>query len=277
MIYEERFPEVYQYLKDLFSHHTERVHTERWQGIDISNRPEAEMYEILFQGFEIPMVTEDLEYHRLMIQPNLPWADDHFEERVCGEPLNPGVEWKNWPYALRADSFRDEGQFNHNYMERYWPKFAGITPDGKLTERVALYTPRRGIRHEYGDLQNVVNLLCKEPLTRQAYMPVWFPEDTGDIHNGRKPCSLGYHFIVRQEKLHVVYDIRSCDFIRHFRDDVYLTIRLALWVLDQCKKDDLTRPPEYQVWKDIDPGLFIMHITSLHMFRNDYIKMFGGG
>lgn len=269
------FNQVYTMFSRLFEHESILVHTERWQGIDIAKKPEAAMHEILMTSFRFPMMTADLDHHRKDIRPNLPWADDHFLERVCGEPLNPGVTWKDWPHALSADKFRENGQFNHNYMERYWPKQAGYTPDGQLIPRNAMMTPRRGIRHSYGDLANVVSLLCEEPLTRQAYLPVWFPEDTGDIHAGRKPCTLGYHFIVRNNKLHVVYYIRSCDFVRHFRDDVYLTIRLALWIMQQCRQDDATRAPEYRRWDLITPGDFVMHITSLHMFRNDFISMYG--
>ena len=29
---------------------------------------------------------------------DLPWAEDHFQERVFGHPRNPGQEYKNWPY-----------------------------------------------------------------------------------------------------------------------------------------------------------------------------------
>jgi hypothetical protein len=57
--------------------------------------------------------------------------------------------------------------------------------------------------------------------------------------------------------------MRSCDFIRHFRDDVYLTIRLLLWVLDRLREVD------NENWKDVSPGTFRMHITSLHMFKQD--------
>lgn len=57
--------------------------------------------------------------------------------------------------------------------------------------------------------------------------------------------------------------MRSCDFVRHFRDDVYLTIRLLIWVLNMCQ----LRDPK--TWKMVTPGTFTMHITSLHMFESD--------
>src|SRR5262245_50075700 len=94
------------------------VRTERWQGVAANN----DTFELRNVNFEVPLDgIEDLDHWRADIQPSLPWADDHFAERVGGEPLNPGVQWAKWPYALRADKFRDQGRFNHTYMERLWP------------------------------------------------------------------------------------------------------------------------------------------------------------
>lgn len=170
------------------------------------------------------------------------------------------------------------GNFSHTYMERYWPKYAGyIRPMKGEDWDKETYDINRGIRFDYGDLNDIVTLLIREPLTRQAYMPIFFPEDTGDVHSERKPCTLGYHFIVRDNKFHIVYGIRSCDFIRHFRDDIYLTVRLANWVLNKCREDDSTRAPEHRFWQNITLGSFVMHITSLHMFKNDHLKLFPPG
>lgn len=270
-------------------HYGQRVHTERWQSWDISKRPDAGMVEVLHHSIMAPMVSPYLDYYRNQIQPNLPWADNHFVERISGAPMNPGTEWANWPWSQHANQHREVEQFNHNYMERYWPKFAGrvkvatTTPDEyqeKIDElvlgdnlldkgRVGL-SPLKGIRHRYGDLRDLVLLMAFEPTTRQGYLPVWFPEDTGVAHKGRKPCTIGYHFIMRNNKLDVVYYIRSCDLYRHFRDDIYLTIRLVLWMIRKCR--ELNAP----AWWDVEPGNFVMHITSLHMFINDYIVKFGG-
>lgn len=239
-----------------------KVHTERWQGIDIAKRPEMVSYELLNVTVACPLFGEDLDYYRHQCEPNLPWADDHFLERVSGKPLNPGETWKSWPWAASADKFRnDRERFNHTYMERYWPKYANELP-GTLGACV----PRHGIRNAYGDMQSLVEMLAHEPLTRQAWIPIFFPEDTGIGDGGRKPCTLGYQFIMRRDRLHVYYPLRSCDFVRHFNDDVYLTVRLLLWVLEQCRKLN-------NAWRDILPGTYTMHCTSLHIFENDYRQL----
>lgn len=249
-------------LENEFRYRAHKVHSEKWQGVEISNKPDMAMYEIMHETFSVPLRGfEDLEHWREDIKPNLPFADMHFEERVSGEPSNPGEAWKIWPWGNAADKHRTEGgKFTHTYQERFWPKYAGENGIGENRKNW-------GIRYPYGDLNDVVELLRREPLTRQAYLPIWFPEDTGASHGGRLPCSLGYHFLMRHEYLHVEYSIRSCDFIRHFRDDCYLTVRLLLWILDRLRIVD----PR---WTTVRPGLFKMNIGSLHMFINDWDKIF---
>lgn len=241
-----------------------------WQGRTVASKPEMAMHEVMFYSFEVPMYSAELQPYRDDIKPNLPWADIHFEEeRVSGEPINPGESWKVWPYGHSASKFLEKGQFNHSYAERYWPQYAGFTHKGILDREFKEWGTDQhfGIRGRFGDLNDLVNLLKTDPLTRQAYLPVWFPEDTALPATSRKPCTLGYHFIRRNDMLHIVYYIRSCDFIRHFRDDIYLTARLLLWVLEKLKQIDS------KSWYDVKPGTFMMHITSLHCFRNDYIAL----
>lgn len=255
------------------------VHTEKWQGLDISKKPEMATHEIRHLFIRIPLDGEErLHEYQRDIAPNLPWADDHFTERVCGFPINPGVQWSKWPYAHSASKFlNEEGQFNHNYMERYWPKHAGAFGSMRTADEFKSLLQAKssvssfintGINHPYGDLVDVVAQLQREPQTRQAILPIFFPEDTGATHGGRVPCSLSYQFMMRDGKLDVTYVIRSCDYLRHFRDDVYMTVRLLLWVLAKLRELDPS-------WKRVVPGEYIMLITSLHLFRNDFNKMFG--
>jgi hypothetical protein len=261
-----------------FRRNSIKVHPPRWQGVDVSKRPEMTSYELLNFSFTLNLPRTDLEYYQRTIEPNLPWADDHFSERVCGWPLNPGTQWRNWPWANSADRFRDNAIFNHTYMERLWPKYARFqgtteTPDDWrdfetfYPESLAV-KGNRGIAWPYGDLASVVELLAAEPETRQAVIPLFFPEDTGKGDGGRKPCTLLYNFIMRNNRLHMFYPIRSCDFVRHFQDDVYLAVRLLLWMIEQCGNLNDT-------WKSVKPGTLAMHCTSLHIFTNDYLKMFG--
>lgn len=251
------FGDAYTALCRKMTQSSNMIHTEKWQGIEVKDMPAAQMAELLFESFQTAIWTEDLELLVDDIGPNLPWADVHFEtERVSGAPINPGESWKIWPWGLSADKHRTEGEkFNHTYAERFWPKTAGGRPVSEHLE---------GIRYPYGDLADVVDLLAREPLTRQAVLPVYFPEDTGSVHGSRVPCSIAYHFMLRDGRLHCSYWLRSCDLIRHFRDDVYLTVRLVLWMLEQLRATD-----DGEYWQGIKPGKLVMHMDSLHCFIND--------
>jgi hypothetical protein len=200
---------------------------------------------------------------------NLPWAEDHFQERVSGEPLNPPPSEAWWPFNQQqnaAHKMQKDGhaaQFSHTYPERFWPKVAGRETNHDRGRNM-------GIRFLYGDLSDVVDLLRRAPATRQAYLPVWFPEDTGAVHGERVPCTLGYHFLIRTGQLHCFYYMRSCDLIRHFPDDVYMAGRLMQWMCQQLSTtaypDKILPPLELAT---LMPGVLTMNISSLHTFEHD--------
>lgn len=234
-------------------------------------------YEILNASFSMQMPDDPKgdERSRIiktaeLLGANLPWAEDHFQERVSGEPLNPPPSNAWWPFAQANNAMhKDDEKFSHTYPERYWPKFAnvgGITADRERQ----IFVPHVGVRYEYGDLGDVINLLSRSPYTRQAYLPVWFAEDTGSAFGQRVPCTLGYQFIIRdgaagpRSRLHITYLMRSCDFMRHLADDIYMTIRLASWVRDRLQDDD-----QEGRFQNLSLGTLHFHAGSLHIFESD--------
>lgn len=234
------------------------VDTGHWQSLkDVPHTQTIEVQNVVLD-VEIPETMEEAQEE---ISPNLPWAEDHFQERVGGEPLNPGEQYKNWPwYDPNWAAQNETGKFSHTYMERFWPKYAWMN-NCNCTEKVIA----KGNRYPYGDLNDVVALLAKEPTTRQAYLPMWFPEDTGAVHGERVPCSLGWHFMCRGDRLHCFYSMRSVDFLRYFRDDVYMAMRLTQWILGQLRS--------VTSWESVTLGQLSMFISSLHVFQGDYAKM----
>jgi hypothetical protein len=243
-----RFNDVIKWTAQQMYDYSYEVHTEKWQGKEIKHDPKYTMIETLNLSFSCQM-SPDIKEIGKQINPNFAWADEHFEERVSGLPLNPPPSHERWPYAQKNnEEFGGLEKFSHTYPERIWPKFASDIPNSKMT----------GIRYNYGDFNDVVFLMAREPFTRQAFLPIWFPEDTGSVTGERVPCSIGYHFIRRGDYVHVVYYIRSCDFFRHFRDDIYLCAKKVFWLIDKLKEID----PEN--WNHIKPGVLTFHCTSLH-------------
>lgn len=210
-----------------------------------------------------------------VIRPNLPWAEDHFEERVSGKPLNPAPSEAWWPFARKNNAEHKDAQekFSHTYPERFWPKFArgvkqvrGPIMEGReyTHEEFREYIQKHGepvvlegIRFEYGDLNDLLIVLAKNPKSRQAYLPIWFPEDLSAARDGlRVPCSMGYHFIWCDEcqGLDCVYTMRSCDLVRFYRDDIYMAGRLLQWVAQTV---------------DLKIGTLVTQIANLHCFPGD--------
>lgn len=269
-----RFAELNDSLTSFFLAAPEayRVDVGEWQSMDVTGRPEMVTW-------ELPDVILKYEGDGTDIPANQPWADQHFEERVGGMPVNPPPSHSNWPHAQQDNGkfTADDGTFSHTYPERMWPRFASahghlaLGVDRAWDDMVNAWKSQfgkdagnLGIRFRYGDLQDVVDLLVRVPHTRQAFLPIWFPEDTGAHHGERVPCSLGYQFLLRFGKLSCTYFIRSCDFRRHFADDLYFADRLMQWVANQVSE----KLQEARGLRVV-PDRVIMHITSLHIFEGD--------
>lgn len=273
------------------------VHIGEWQSKDVSHSKVHATYELtdVTIRMRIPDTADNL---AAAMHPhvNQAWVEEHFAERVGGVPVNPPPSHERWPWSRHNGNHQgDRGGFSHTYPERMWPKHAGdchasyawgftgqpeaMDMHGQLDDGRQGCNGRKGIRFAYGDLSDVVNLLVKNPLTRQAYLPIWFPEDTGAVHGERVPCTLGYHFMIRNGALSCRYYMRSCDLIRHFADDVYLAARLTQWVRDEWQQRTtfaaMDANPHIRDWAapPMATGELVMHITSLHAFVGDAYRL----
>ena len=228
-----------QQAKNLLTNSGVEIKSKNWQSIK-SPDIMVEICNIYFK-MHIPNKIKKLQKE---CDPDLPWAEDHFLERINGKSLNPGNQYKNWPYyrkSLDDNRFRsnDGTKFSHTYMERYWPP------------------SKPGIRYFYGNLNDIIDRLKMDPYTRQAYLSVWHPEDQSN-NNVRLPCSLGYWFAIRNKKLYCTYHIRSCDIVRHFKNDIYMTSRLVQFIADRLK---------------VGVGNLDMWIGSFHIFKSELWKI----
>ncbi len=210
------------------------ITTKNWQGK--GNPPE--MIEMLHVSEVIPMV-DNVQVLTAVTNAKQPWANIHFEERVSGLPMNPPPSHKLWASSTE-DFFEGGAKFSHSYPERMWSH--GL---------------HNGIRYDIADLNTLVELLKGEPDTRQAYLPIFFPEDlTASLKGDRVPCTLGWHFIVRDGHMDCFYPMRSCDAVRHMHNDLWFANRLVMWVIEQ------TGLP-------VVPGVLHFTATSLHCFSQD--------
>jgi hypothetical protein len=243
------------------------IHTGEWQSMDTSGSKAHGTHELE----DVTLVFDPLPKDLTEVMPFIDheWADAHFLERVSGTPMNPPPSHITWPYAVggNAQHTNEIGAFDHTYPERFWPRYAG------KEHRIANVPSdqHRGIRFPYGDLNDVVDLLVRSPLTRQAFLPVWFPEDTGAVHGQRVPCTLGYHFMIRDNKISCRYYLRSCDIYRHLSNDVYFAAMLTEWVMGEVNQRLMENG--FSPISTARLGSLVVHIGSLHAFVADKPKI----
>jgi hypothetical protein len=178
---------------------------------------------------------ELMNYSYTLLDPGLvtddyfpPYYLQEFKERISNRPQNPGLAWEEdreyW------EQFLHDGKFDYTYSERM------------------AYV-----------LEGVYKLLVRDPNTRQAWLSIWNDRDHFATGRRRVPCSLGYHFMVRNEKLHLHYVMRSCDFAKHFEKDVILAIMLQVYMAQRLGRE---------------VGHFTHTIFSLHAFAKDLEGVF---
>lgn len=215
------------------------VKTLMWQG----KKNPPEFIEMLHVN-KIMSMGQNIEEAKKLCSPWLPWADDHFIERIGGIPLNPPPSHKYWLRGTEQYFTEDEQKFSHSYPERFWSK--GL---------------HEGIRYQIGDYNTLINVIKKDPQTRQAFLPIYFPEDLeASLAGERIPCTLGYQIIIRDNTLDIFYPMRSCDVLRHLHNDFYFANRLAIDIKDKT---------------GIDCKIGKLHFvaTSLHCFSSDMVAL----
>lgn len=227
--------------------HTVPIQRTSWQSTSAPS-PAYELRNVVLE-FTVP---DSISQWETACQPDMPWSEEHFLERVSGKALNPTPSYVRWPWHSPSEAerfIREGGTFDHTYPERYWPR----SKDNCLNDWGA------DSLDGAGDLGDVVQLLRRDPWTRQAFLPVWYPEDTGSTQGQRVPCTLGYHFIRNGPGMDCNYFLRSCDLTRHFKNDVYLTGRLLQWVVERAQgKDGFPYPQTLTIF-----------ISNLHLFTQD--------
>lgn len=174
------------------------------------------------------------------LDPTQPWATAEWEERLSGcrgAPVNPGEAWKLRPEVWEPllepgdPELGDDEHFSYTYSERF-------------AESVA----------------QAIFELYERPTSRQAYVAVWNPQlDGPNVGHRRVPCSIGYHFMVRQGQLHMTYTMRSSDLATHFDNDCWLALMLQLFVAERINQP---------------VGSFTHVISSLHTYAQNVAGIF---
>lgn len=156
------------------------------------------------------------------------YCEQEFADRTSGQAMNPGNSWK-----IRQDmwqKFQERGEeFSYTYSERM-----------------------------HNQLQAVVDCLKEDKHSRQAVLGIWDitkdPFLTGG--NTRVPCSLDYSFMIRNDRVHTIYHMRSNSFFEHALIDTVIAAKMGEWVAKQVN----------DVYPEVKPGPLIYFANSLHAY-----------
>jgi thymidylate synthase len=206
-----------------------RVHPDTMQDKVVKDNPDFDTLEVQAYCYTLTK-WDQLGLERMIeyLGGNIQWAMAEGLDRLREEYINPG--W-NWVIAkdLWKPFLRDE-KFAYTYNERFREQIHQVTRELRL-----------------------------RPNSRQIIMTMY--DRHQDINNwggrDRIPCSMYYQFYIRDNKLNMIYTMRSCDFLTHFVHDVYL----AIYLLTSIGK-----------MIGIEPGNFVHFMGSLHAYDKDLKK-----
>jgi len=227
-----------------------QVQVQTMQDKDVRDDPDYQTLEIRGYGFKIVDWEFDLATLKAMMKNFFPEKYDdaltyvvsEFQERVNGTPLNPGQSYK-----CRQDlwsEFMHNGKFAYTYSER-------------MTGQVEHVLDQ--LQHNPESRQGIITIhsnICPGPYNAQGGVNDVLRSQ--DIRNcggvSRIPCSMYYQIMIRENKLDLIYTMRSCDLLVHFPIDMSLALCLLDYYADRL---------------GVGYGTFTYFTGSLHAYKKD--------
>ena len=116
--------------------------------------------------------------------------------------------------------------------------------------------------HYQNNMGKIIEELKRNPDTRQAWLPIFHPGDTGRL-GGRKriPCSLGYNFSIRNGELNLTYIQRSADMVAHLGNDIHLAWMMKTYIANRV---------------GVKEGYLDHFIFSIHSYKRDWARLESG-
>lgn len=125
----------------------------------------------------------------------------------------------------------------------------GRTIDGSYGNRI----------HTNEQLGMLIELLKKNPQTRRAALSIYMgPVDLAGGGGKNTPCTLGFHFLVRNGRLNMKVMMRSNDILLGFTNDIFTFTFLHEYV---------------SVQTGIPMGDYIHYASSFHLYESDLERL----
>jgi len=189
------------------------------------------------------------------LNPVMPWAEVEWVERrqgIEGNPVNPGRS-----FAHRTNVWDEFIEIDGRPVPAGKKWTDEPVPVGSITQMAYTYPERFAMNWQ---VRKIIYELRNHPASRQLFVSMWDPhQDIDRIGDRRVPCSLGWHFMLRDGKLHMTYYMRSCDFMTHWHNDCWLALKLLHYVAKAA---------------GVEPGQYCQFINSFHVYEKDVEDVF---
>jgi thymidylate synthase len=101
-------------------------------------------------------------------------------------------------------------------------------------------------------LSQAYTLLKRDPSTRRAVATIWEPRDL--VHDGDRPCTLTFQFLIRNDVLELHVNMRS--------QDVWLGLTYDAFMFTQIQETLAAR-------LGVGVGSYVHHVGSFHIYERD--------
>lgn len=112
------------------------------------------------------------------------------------------------------------------------------------------YGPRTSMQFD-----NLIDLLRRDPYTRQAVVTIWDPMYDQQQSKKDLPCTLAFVFAIRDAELHMSTHMRSNDLWWGWSYDAFQFTQL------QCTVANVL---------GLRPGPYVHYVNSLHLYKRDF-------
>lgn len=158
------------------------------------------------------------------------------KQKICHELRGVSFEIKDW--SDRSEMMSDNGLSvafaELDVADRFSrvPVNPGKAVEADTSGVLAKYLDEGGrLAYTYSErmchqIDVIANLLRTHPETRQAFMSIWDLEiDPFRTELQRVPCSIGFHFLLRGERLDLIYYMRALEVSVCLGNDIYTSTR----------------------------------------------------
>jgi thymidylate synthase len=151
----------------------------------------------------------------------------------------------NYRFMVAEALWIATGRGELNLIERYNSKIAQFSDDGKVL--AGAYGPRLAPQWDY-----VIETLRRDPHSRQAVATIWTPSPR---MSKDMPCTISLQFIIRDERLHVIANMRSSDVWLGLPYDIFTFSFLGICVAAPLR---------------LAPGQLLLNLGSSHLYHDHY-------